>query len=357
MICLSSPLEVVDALADAAAVDFEPRLAGAARADAAAQARHRRALAGQPRQAVFHLRQLHLQLAFRGLRALREDVQNQRRSVDHAHAQRVFEVALLRAGQLVVDDGEVDLQRLAVERQLLGLAAADVGRRIRARALLQHAGDDHRAGGLGQTGELLEGVVRVGGDQHDLLGLLDDAAALDGLADAILGQLDLAHPRLLRHAAGLDGAVDGDGEVVVLHLAQEGRADAGAAGVLHADGAHRIEPEQPQRLQVDVGQPSVPARMRVDAAVAGQAVEVAAQVQFRQRDRADGADGDFEHLAVSVEVDQHLAVDLVGVADQDAEQPVGEELVALEARVVELFQLVEHALADAKGISVNHGTS
>ena len=91
-----SLLETADLVADQAAVCLELRLAGAARADAAAEPLEVRPLAAQARQDVLVLRQLDLQPALPRPRVLREDVEDQRGAVEHLHVQRLLEVALLR---------------------------------------------------------------------------------------------------------------------------------------------------------------------------------------------------------------------------------------------------------------------
>ena len=78
--------DFLDAAVDAAAVGFELRLTGAARADAAAQPGHLDAPAGQARQQVVQLRELHLQAAFPGARAAGENVEDQLRAIDDAAA-------------------------------------------------------------------------------------------------------------------------------------------------------------------------------------------------------------------------------------------------------------------------------
>ena len=99
----------VDARPDPPAIGFELGFAGAARADAAAKPRQRGARAGQPRQQVFQLRQLDLQLAFAGPRPPREDVENQLRAIDDLPADRLFDLPQLRRRQLVVEDDDVDV--------------------------------------------------------------------------------------------------------------------------------------------------------------------------------------------------------------------------------------------------------
>ena len=56
--------DFLDAPVDAPPIGLQLRLAGTARADAAAQPGHLHAPAGQPRQQVIQLRQFHLQAAF-----------------------------------------------------------------------------------------------------------------------------------------------------------------------------------------------------------------------------------------------------------------------------------------------------
>ena len=79
---------MVDAALDAAPVGFELGLAGAACADAAAQLGHGFAAPGQPRQHVFKLRQLDLELAFASAGVTGEDVQNQLGAIEHPARQR-----------------------------------------------------------------------------------------------------------------------------------------------------------------------------------------------------------------------------------------------------------------------------
>ncbi len=88
--------------ADAAAVELDLGLAGAARADARAGrdpatrlAGHRFAPAAEPRQQVFELREFDLRLALLGLGVLGEDVEDQRGAVDDLDLDDVLERAAL----------------------------------------------------------------------------------------------------------------------------------------------------------------------------------------------------------------------------------------------------------------------
>ena len=121
---------LLDANADPASIGFELRFAGAARADAAAEARQRRASADQPRQQVFELRELDLPLAFARARTPREDVENELRAVDDLPLDARFDLAQLRRRQLVVEDDGVDVGLGAGGRQEVELAAPEKRRGI-----------------------------------------------------------------------------------------------------------------------------------------------------------------------------------------------------------------------------------
>ena len=102
------------------------------------------------------LRQLNLQLAFISMRSLRKNIQNQRRAVEHTHAHSLLNVALLRRGQLIVENAKIDILLLHVERQLLHLAAANEERRIRLRTLLQETRHNLSACGISKLLKLLK---------------------------------------------------------------------------------------------------------------------------------------------------------------------------------------------------------
>src|SRR5207248_9320887 len=120
----------VNARADAPAIGFELRLARSARADATAEPGQRGTRAGQPRQQVLQLRELHLELAFARPRAAREDVEDQLRAVDDLPVDVLLDVAQLRRRQLVVEDDDVDVALVAGGGKHFDFAAAEEGRRI-----------------------------------------------------------------------------------------------------------------------------------------------------------------------------------------------------------------------------------
>ena len=130
---LQAPLDGLNALVNPPPVGFEFGFAGTARADSAAQPRHRRAVAGQPGQQIIQLRQLDLQLAFAGSRAPGENVQDELGPVEDLHVQRFFQIALLRGRQLLVEDHHRRIVKVDLRLELVDFAGADQRRRIGAR--------------------------------------------------------------------------------------------------------------------------------------------------------------------------------------------------------------------------------
>ncbi len=86
------------------AVGLELRLAGAPRADAAAEALEVLPHASHARKVVLELRELDLELALRRSRVLGEDVEDQLRPIDDAQLERVLEAPLLARIEVVVHD-------------------------------------------------------------------------------------------------------------------------------------------------------------------------------------------------------------------------------------------------------------
>ena len=75
------------------AIGLDLRLARAPRADSAAEALEVGPEPAHPREVVLELGELDLQLALGRVRVVGEDVEDDRGSVDHRHAERLLEVA------------------------------------------------------------------------------------------------------------------------------------------------------------------------------------------------------------------------------------------------------------------------
>ena len=156
-------LHLGDPRPDDPPVRLELRLARAAGPDPAAGPAQVGPQAGQARQLVLELGQLHLEPAFVGLGVQGEDVEDQAAAVDDLDVEELLEGALLRGRQLVVGDQDVEAGLALGRGELLGLALADVPVGVDVAAVLPLGADDLGAGGGGQVGELGQRVV--GADQ------------------------------------------------------------------------------------------------------------------------------------------------------------------------------------------------
>src|SRR6516165_9018315 len=124
-------LELRDSPLDPPTVDLQLGLTWSSGADATALLAQRDAPPTQAGEAVAELRELDLQHPGLARGVLGEDVHDQRDSVDDVASESLLEVALLRGAELVVEDDDVDVERLGGRAELLGLARSDVGRGVR----------------------------------------------------------------------------------------------------------------------------------------------------------------------------------------------------------------------------------
>jgi hypothetical protein len=137
---------------------------------------HRVTPATQARKQVLELCQFDLGLALAALGVLTEDVEDDRRTVDHLDLHDILEGAPLAGRELGVGDHGVGADRCDDVAQLLRLAAADVCRGVRVRPALQHRVEDDRTRGLRESGELAKRILGillltlgVDADQHHVL--------------------------------------------------------------------------------------------------------------------------------------------------------------------------------------------
>ena len=82
-------------------------------------------MSGEPRQQIVQLRQFHLEAAFPRARAPGEDIEDQLRAVDDLGGKLLFEVALLGGREVVVENDQAGVQRLAQRRHLDDFALTD----------------------------------------------------------------------------------------------------------------------------------------------------------------------------------------------------------------------------------------
>ena len=118
-----------------------------------------------PGEVVLQLRELDLQLALGGVGVVGEDVEDDRRAVDHGHPERLLQVALLAGEQLVVAGHEVGVALADRPLELAELAPSEVAVGVGLLAPLHHLAGDGHAGGAQQLAQLGEvGLARRRGD-------------------------------------------------------------------------------------------------------------------------------------------------------------------------------------------------
>ena len=112
-------------LVDETPIRLELRLARPAQADPPFLALQVRPSSYQPGGEMLELRELHLELALEGARALREYVEDEGSPVVDPALDMAFEVALLGRAQRVVEEDDFGLPRRHLGADLVGLAGAD----------------------------------------------------------------------------------------------------------------------------------------------------------------------------------------------------------------------------------------
>ncbi len=151
-----------EALADQAAVGLDLGFARPAEeAEAAALPLEMGPAAHQPAALIGEMRQFDLQAAFARRGALAEDFEDQRRAVEHLHLPGALEIALLDRRELGIDDDDFGFEPARLGRDLLDLAAADQGRRRRARQRHDVRGDDVEADGRRQPDRFVKTGLRI----------------------------------------------------------------------------------------------------------------------------------------------------------------------------------------------------
>ena len=112
---------------------------------------------------MLQLRQLHLEFAFPGPRALGENVQDERSAVEHFAFEDALQIATLGGRQFIVKNDRIDVFASTEFRELIGFAAADEGAGHRRFKFLDAVADDLAAGGGGKFLEFIERILQVPG--------------------------------------------------------------------------------------------------------------------------------------------------------------------------------------------------
>jgi hypothetical protein len=107
------------------------------------------------------LRELHLQLALGAACAQRKDVEDEAGAIDHAALELLLEIALLHAGEGVIEDDEVGFCFATAHDDFLDLALAGEKRRIGALARTRDGADDDSACRCGKRADFLDPVCMI----------------------------------------------------------------------------------------------------------------------------------------------------------------------------------------------------
>src|SRR6266581_5100367 len=165
--------QVGDTATNTAAIHFQFCLAGTAHPDSssypcrACAARtscllgKSRSSTGQARQTIFQLGQFDLQATFTRTRMLTKDIQYKGGTINDTGVKYFLEVALLRWGEFVVENHQVDRQLLLYLAQFLRASLANVGRHIGMMEPLYHCSYDVCSGGRCQYFQLTEGIFNT----------------------------------------------------------------------------------------------------------------------------------------------------------------------------------------------------
>ena len=150
-----------DACSQKPAVGLELLFARAAQADAAFLALEVGPASDQAGELMFDLGELDLQFAFCALRAQREDVEDERRAVDDAAVECALEIALLGAGQRMIEDDEIGVGLGAPRADFLDFALARKKRRIGSLPATRDCAGHRGAGRHGKGVQLREALTLI----------------------------------------------------------------------------------------------------------------------------------------------------------------------------------------------------
>ena len=322
--------QVVDPFPDPPPVDLQLGLAGAGSADPPRQPGEARVLPGEPGEAVFELRQLHLNLSFPAVGAPGEDVEDHLGPIDHLHLGEIGEGADLGGGQLMVEDEEVRIHLHRPDDEVGEFSLADEEARVHLRAALDHRVEDLDVAApaelpeLGERGLPVEERVRFHADEDGAVDglhlpgfLTSGELAFEGRDEG--GEVEIQ----LGGALGVEGQPEAPFRVFRDEVG--GVGIAGESVFTRVQGADQIEAQKREVRQI-VGGELLAGQMGVDQAEppesAGGGTEA---VQGRDEDVVVGAHDDVGDLPPAGDEKADLAVDLPGELRQRPGQFVGDD--------------------------------
>jgi hypothetical protein len=218
----------LDACSQQAAVGLELLFARAAQTDAAFLALEVGPASDEAGELMLDLGELDLQFAFCALRAQREDVEDERRPVDDAAVECALEIALLGAGQRMIEDDQIGVGLGAPRADFLDFALARKKRRIGSLPPTRDCAGHGGAGRHGKGVQLREALAlisrpKVERDQQRAVTarelprtLVDQCGKAESRGRARSG-IRVGCRRVVRHGDGARG-YNGRNGVLVDHL-------------------------------------------------------------------------------------------------------------------------------------------
>lgn len=115
----------------------------------------------ETRKKIFELREFDLRFGFTGSRAAGKNIENETRSIQHFDIQLLFEISKLDGSKLIVENRNLDFERIDMTLQLFHFSLAKIERSIGGGPLLRHAVKHVRSGGIGKQRKLVQMFQRL----------------------------------------------------------------------------------------------------------------------------------------------------------------------------------------------------
>ena len=350
--------QMVDPFPDSASVDLQLGLSGSCPADPPRQPGKTGVLQGEPGEAVFELRQFHLNFSLPAVGAPGEDVEDHLGPVDHLHFGEIGEGADLGGGQLMVEDKEIRVHLHRPDDEVGELSLADKEARVHFRPTLDHGVEDLDVAGPAELTEFGERSLPV---EERVCFHSDENGAVDGLhLPGLLPSCKLAFES--RDEGGeveiqLGGVPWGEGHPEasfgVFGDEVSGLGITGKTIVSCLQGADQIEAQQGEvrqivRGEVFAGQVCVDQTESSESAGGGTEA-----VQGGDKDAVVRPHDDVSDFTPAGDQEADLTIDLAGEFRERPGQFMGDDPLRREAPPIELSDPFDLRRSEAGQVAVN----